>query len=56
MKHYYTKEDVKEILGVKDRKAYEIIRQLNGELNEKGFITVQGKVLKKYFNERLNIL
>lgn len=41
-KSYYDREDM----------AYKIIRKLNKELNEKGYITVAGKVSKKYFNER----
>lgn len=32
--------------------AYRVIRQLNGELEEKGVITVQGKVSRKYLIER----
>ena len=36
-------------------KAYEIIRKLNEELREKGFLTQRGRVNIKYFNERYNI-
>lgn len=50
---YYTVEDVKEIMGVAQTKAYRIIKQLNEELEQKGYITVAGKVSKKYFNERI---
>lgn len=45
-------EDVKARLGVKNSKAYEIIRKLNSELERKGFLTVRGKVPEKYFFER----
>ncbi len=32
--------------------GYRIIRRLNDELKEKGFITVAGRVSKKYYLER----
>ena len=50
---YYTAEDVQKLLGIGSSKAYYIIRQLNDELKSKGFITVAGKVSKKYFRERV---
>lgn len=43
------------ILKVKESKAYQIIRTLNKELKNKGFITQQGRINIKYFNERYNI-
>lgn len=51
-KTYYDKDDVMLILGVKQDAAYKIIRTLNDELRGKGYITVAGKVSKKYFDER----
>ena len=33
--------------------AYKLIRQLNEELKEKGFITIAGRVNRQYFYERL---
>lgn len=45
-------EDVKALLGVKTGKAYEIIRQLNSELEAKGYLVVRGKVSEKYLRER----
>ena len=38
--------------GCSDQMAYRVIRELNGELREKGIATVQGKVSKKYLLER----
>lgn len=32
--------------------AYKLIRQLNSELEEQGFLTYSGKVSRKYFNQR----
>ena len=44
--------DVMEILGVSDGKAYDIIRELNKELEAMGFHTVIGRVSRKYFEEK----
>ena len=46
-------EEVSEALGISKNKAYEVMRQLNAELEKKGFITFTGKVSKKYFYERV---
>ncbi len=46
-------KEVADILGVSESKGYAIIRGLNKELKEKGFITVQGKVSRTFFSERL---
>ena len=45
-------KEVAEILGVSESKSYGIIRELNKELKERGFITVQGKVSRVFFQER----
>lgn len=55
MKQFYTVNDVMDILQVKEAKAYKIIRKLNSELEEKGFIVVAGKISKKYFDEKTYI-
>lgn len=55
MKQFYTVHDVMDILQVKEAKAYKIIRKLNCELEEKGFIVVAGKISKKYFDEKTYI-
>lgn len=49
---FYTAEDIQRILDVKRTKAYAIIKTLNAELEEKGYMTVKGKVSKKYFHQR----
>ena len=43
--------DIMESLGISDGKAYGIIRQLNKELEAKGYHTVSGRVSRKYFEE-----
>ena len=52
-KQYLNADDIQEIMGIKQTKAQDVIRQLNKELREKGFFTVEGKVSRRYFNERL---
>mgnify|MGYP000050505580 FL=1 len=54
-KLFYNKNDVCEILGVADSKAYKIIKQLNDELASNGYITVRGRVPAEYFEKRLAI-
>ncbi len=46
-------EDVARELAVSESYAYKVIRQLNKELKEKGFITIAGRINRQYFNERI---
>lgn len=52
---YITCKEVQEITGVSQTKAYDIIRQLNAELKEQGYLTIRGKVSRKYFYKRYGI-
>lgn len=52
MKQFITAKEVSEIMGVSEGKAYSIIRELNSQLKEAGYITVQGKANRKYFYEK----
>lgn len=52
MKEYYSVEEIKEILGVSQSMAYKVIRQMNDELAGKGYLTVAGKVPRKYFQKQ----
>ena len=45
-------EDVAEILGVSKSYAYKIVRSLNAELKEKGFLVVSGSSNRRYFIEK----
>lgn len=38
--------------GVSESMAYRIIKKLNTELKEKGYITVAGRVSRQYYQER----
>ena len=46
-------EEVAAELGVSVSYAYKVIRMLNDELKEKGFITIAGRINRQYFNERI---
>lgn len=46
-------QDVTEMLNISEGKAYEIIRMLNEELKQQGYMVVQGKVNTKYFFKKL---
>lgn len=44
--------DVAADFGISESKAYMIIKEMNDELKNLGYITVAGKVSKKYYLER----
>ena len=46
-------DEVAQELEVSKSYAYKLIQQLNGELQEKGYITIAGRVNRQYFRERL---
>lgn len=48
-------EGVKALIQVQNTKAYAIIRQLNEELREKGYMTIRGRVPEKYLIERFGL-
>jgi predicted ArsR family transcriptional regulator len=45
-------EEVAKELGISKSHAYKIMQKLNAELKEKGFLTVAGRVNRKYFMEK----
>ena len=45
--------DVMQILGISRSAAYKLMRQINSELERKGYIVIRGKVSRKYFEERI---
>lgn len=51
---YYSVNDVMKICGVGRNKAYEIIRKVNSEMERNGFITVDKKVNKNFFESKIN--
>lgn len=51
-KIYITADEVSELLGVSKGYAYKLIRKLNKELEDSGYMIIAGKVPKKYFEKR----
>ena len=46
-------DDVAQELGVSKSYAYKVVRKLNAELKEMGYLTVAGRISKKYFLEKI---
>ena len=49
---FFKVEDVMGMLECSKAKAYAVIKMLNMELNAKGKLTTNGRVSKRYFDER----
>ena len=52
VKQFYNVKDIQELLEVSESKAYQYIRTMNLELQEKVYLLVRGKVPKAYVEER----
>lgn len=48
----YNAQELAELLGVSESKAYQYIKQMNAELTQQGYLTVRGKVPKAYADKR----
>jgi len=46
-------DDVAEILGVSKSYAYKVIQTLNKQLKAKGYLTISGRISKRYFIEKV---
>lgn len=49
---FITVPEIREVLSVSESKAYRIVRTLNEELKQKGYMVIPGRVSRHYFNER----
>ena len=49
---FITANEVAEVMGVSRSKAYQIVRQMNRELKERGYITVSDKCPVQYFKQK----
>ena len=49
---YYSADEIVKYLEISKATAYRIIKQLNEELSSMGYITLRGKVSKRYFDEK----
>lgn len=52
---FYFVDDVMRLLGYSRSKSYKVIAQLNRELEAKGKCTCEGRVVKKYLDERYGL-
>lgn len=52
---FYDVKDVMKKLKLKQSAAYKVMRKLNKELTDKGFMVRNGLINKKYFKERYGI-
>lgn len=51
MKDFLTAKDIQQILKVKQAKSYEIIRELNREMQKQGYKVIRGRVNKAIFEK-----
>ena len=45
-------EEVAGVLGISKPYAYKLVREMNEELKQKGFLTIPGRVSRRYFEEK----
>ena len=45
-------EEVARELGISKPYAYKLVREMNEELKQKGFITIPGRVRRRYIKEK----
>lgn len=55
-KEFLRVEDVQGILEIKKDTAYAVIRKLNQQLKDKGYEIVRGRINKRYFLEKYNLV
>ena len=48
---YYTVNDIMDMLGISRGKAYSLLRSMNEDLENRGFIVIAGRIPKAYFRE-----
>lgn len=51
-KIYFSAKGVADMLDISVSSAYNLIRKMNAELQQSGFLTLQGKVPRAYFCEK----
>ena len=51
--NFINAKGVSELMGISVSRSYKIIQKLNMELESNGFITISGKVSRRYFMERV---
>ncbi len=48
-------QEVADLLGTSKAYAYKLIQKLNEELAKEGYITIQGKVNRKFLKKRIYV-
>ena len=51
-KNFIKAEEIARELDVSKAYAYKLLRKLNDELKQSGFITISGRVSRRYFEEK----
>ena len=51
-KIYITASELASLLGVSTGHAYKIIKKMNDDLKNNGYLVISGKVPKKYFEKQ----
>ena len=54
-KQFITADEIMKSLDIGRTKAYQIIKDLNAELSDKGYLVIRGKVSRRYFCQRYAI-
>jgi len=52
MKNFISAGEVANELGVSKPYAYKLVKEMNDELKKNGYITIAGRVSRKYFEEK----
>lgn len=54
--NFITVSEVSEYMKISKSKAYRVVKGLNDELKEKGFLVISGRCPRKYFLERVGAI
>lgn len=52
---FLSAQDIMAIMGISQSQAYLVIRNLNEKLKQDGYLTVRGKVSRRYFEENVYV-
>jgi len=53
VEHFLRVDEVALELGISKSHAYKIVQKLNSELSNMGYLTISGRISRKFFIERL---
>ena len=53
---YIDKDQLMALTGIGEKKAYQIIRQVNAELEAAGYLVIKGRCPRKHLLKRLGIV